>query len=368
MAAKPAAGNAQAQPPMTENPFFTESPLPFHLPPFDRIKDSDYVPAFERGMSDQLKEVEAIAANPDKPTFDNTIVAMERSGRLLGRVNVVFSNMKDANTDDEIERIDGVMAPKLAAQNDAIYLNSALWARVKAVYDQRAALGLDPESLRLLERYHRDFVRAGALLSEADKTRMKALNAELAGLQSDLQPEHPKREERVLRRRPRPRGARRPLGRGDRGPRGPGEVGEQAGAFVIALTNTTGQPPLASLENRTLRQRIMEASLFCGATGGPTTTRRPSERIAKVRAEQAALLGYESHAAYRVEDQMAQTVGEVDKLLAQLVPPAVAKAKPRGGRHAGLGRPGSRRLQAGVVGLGFLLGKGAEGPLRLRRI
>ena len=180
----PASGAAQGGSSTAENPFFTESTLPFHYPPFDKIKDSDYVPAFEKGMADQLREVEAIANNPERPTFENTIVALEKSGQLLGRVSSVFHNLNACNTDDEMQRIDSEMAPKLSAENDAIYLNSALFARIKALYDQRSNLGLDAESLFLLERYHRDFVRAGANLSDADKVKMRAVNAELASLQT----------------------------------------------------------------------------------------------------------------------------------------------------------------------------------------
>ena len=181
---KSAFGADQTASPMPDNPFFTESTLPFHFPRFDLIKDSDYAPAFERGMSDQLKEMDAIASNPDKPTFDNTIVAMEKSGRLLGRVAAVFDNLKDANTDDEIQKVDADMSPKRAAESDSIFLNAALFARVQAVYEQRASLGLDPESLRLVELYYRDFVRAGARLSDADKTHLRALNGEIASLQT----------------------------------------------------------------------------------------------------------------------------------------------------------------------------------------
>ena len=284
LAAKWASSAPQPETPMPDNPFFTESPLAFHLPPFDRIKDSDYVPGFERGMSDQLKEVEAIAANPDKPTFDNTIVAMERTGRLLTRVTAVFSNLKEANTDDEIERIDGAMAPKLSAHNDAIYLNPALFARVKALYDQRSALGLEPESLRLLERYQQDFVRAGALLSEADKTRMKALNAELASLQSACSQNilNEKNASSVVVR-----------DRTELAGLSDAEIADLAaaakaenkpGAYAIALHNTTGQPSLASLENRALRQRIMEASLARGSRGGAFDNQATIARIARVRA------------------------------------------------------------------------------------
>jgi peptidyl-dipeptidase Dcp len=177
---------ARADTPMTENPFFSASPLPYHFPPFDKITDADYEPAFARGMADQLREVEAITSNPDKPTFDDTIVAMERSGRILARVASVFDDLNGCNTDPRMQEIDTKMSPLRSAQNDAIYLNAALFARVSALYGERSGLGLDAESLRLLERYYSNFVRAGALLSEADKTRMKAMNAEVASLQTEF--------------------------------------------------------------------------------------------------------------------------------------------------------------------------------------
>jgi len=184
LATRLAVGAAENPASMADNPFYTASPLPFHYPPFDRITDADYRPAFERGMADQLKEDDAIANNPEKPTFDNTILAMERGGRILDRVSNVFSNLKDLEGDATLAALDKEMAPKLAAESDEIYLNPKLWARVKELYDARSTLGLDPESLRLLERYRRDFVRAGANLSDADKTRLKALNAEAATLEA----------------------------------------------------------------------------------------------------------------------------------------------------------------------------------------
>ena len=312
---------------MPENPFFTESPLPYHLPPFDRITDSDYMPAFERGMSDQLKEVETIASNPEKPTFDNTVVAMERSGRLLGRVSSVFFNLKDANTDDEMKKIESAVAPELSAHNDAIYLNAALFARIQALFEKRASLGLDPESLRLLERYHRDFVRAGALLSDADKTRLKAMNAELASLLATCGQNvlNEKNASSVV-----VHDRAELAGLSDAEIAGLAEDAKaenRPGEYVIRLMNTTGQPLLSSLQNRALRERILEASLARGSHGGPYDNQATIVRIARLRAEQAALLGYASHAAYRVEDQTARTVGAVDDLLSKLVPPSVAKAK-----------------------------------------
>jgi peptidyl-dipeptidase Dcp len=312
---------------MPENPFFTESPLPFHLPPFDRITDACYRPAFDRGMSDQLKEVEAIASSPDKPTFDNTIASMERSGRLLARVSLVFFNLKDANTDDEMKKIESDVAPLLAAHGDAIYLNGALFKRIEALYETRASLGLDPESLRLLERYHRDFVRAGARLSDPDKTRLKAMNSELASLlatcgQNVLNEKNASSV--VVHDRSELAGLTdSEIALLAEDAKDEGKPGE----YVIRIKNTTGQPLMSSLQNRALRQRIMETSLARGSHGGPFDNQATIIRIAKLRAEQAALLGYESHAAYRVEDQTARTVGAVDNILAQLVPAAVAKAR-----------------------------------------
>ena len=151
------------------NPFFSESTLPYHAPPFDKIKDSDYAPAIEEGMKNQLAEIEVIANSTEAPTFANTFEAMERSGALLTRVTKVFFNLTAANTSETLQKIKSDEAPKLAAHSDAIFLNAKLFARVKSLYDKRDALKLDPESRYLVERYYKTFVRAGALLSEADK-------------------------------------------------------------------------------------------------------------------------------------------------------------------------------------------------------
>jgi peptidyl-dipeptidase Dcp len=158
---------------LRDNPFLTESSLPYHIPPFDKIKDEHFVPAMEEGMREQQKEVELVANNSEKPTFDNTIVALERTGRLLDRAERTFSNLYACNTNPVLQKIDREMAPKLSAHRDAIHLNSKLFARIQELYDNRDKLGLDPESVYLLERYHKDFVRAGAKLSDADKEKLK---------------------------------------------------------------------------------------------------------------------------------------------------------------------------------------------------
>ena len=168
----------------TPNPLLEPSPLPFGYPAFDRVRDSHYAPAFSQGMAEHLREVEAIANNPSEPTFENTLVALERSGQLLGRVQRLFFNLVGAHGNDALRAVEKEMAPKLAAHSDAIRLNPALFARVDRLHARLDQLGLDPESRRLLDRTHRDFVRSGARLGETEKTRLKALNAEIATLQT----------------------------------------------------------------------------------------------------------------------------------------------------------------------------------------
>ncbi|MGB6429606.1 MAG: hypothetical protein WBF06_03400, partial [Candidatus Acidiferrales bacterium] len=160
------------------NPFYAPSALPFHAPPFDKIKDADYQPAMEAGMTQQLKEVQAIADDPAAPTFENTIVAFEKTGQLLNRVQLVFNGVTGANTDPALQKVQDIEAPKLAALQDAIFLNAKLFARVKAIYDERASLNLDPESLRLVEFDYLEFVKAGANLSDADKAKLEKLDEE----------------------------------------------------------------------------------------------------------------------------------------------------------------------------------------------
>ncbi|HMJ04824.1 MAG TPA: hypothetical protein VK474_01080, partial [Chthoniobacterales bacterium] len=190
-AAKPSSSPAKKPAPATatataasDNPLLPESALPYHLPPFDKIKNEHFGPAFTTALAEQLQEVDAIANSTEEPTFENTLVALERSGRTLERVDNVFSNLTGAHTNPELQKIETEMAPKLSAHRDAIRLNGKLFARIQSLYDRREQLGLDDESKYLLERYYKDFVRAGAKLSEADKEKMKAMNAELATLQT----------------------------------------------------------------------------------------------------------------------------------------------------------------------------------------
>jgi len=312
---------------LKNNPFATESALPYHYPSFDKIKDEHFVPAIEAGMREQLKEIEPITNNSEEPTFDNTIVALERTGRLLDRAQRTFSNLNACDTNPTRQEIDKEMAPKLSAHHDEIFLNSKLFARVQALYDKRDQLGLDSESAYLLERYYKDFVRAGAKLSDADKGNLKNLNAEVATLQSEF-------EQRLLKERNASSiavdGKEELAGLSNQqmaSLTAAAKTEHKEGKFVIQLQNTTGQPLLGSLQNRPLRERIMQASLSRNSKGGEFDTRNMVQRTAWIRAEKAKLLGYSNWAAYQLEDQTAHDVPTVNKLLAKLAPPAVDNAK-----------------------------------------
>jgi peptidyl-dipeptidase Dcp len=309
------------------NPLLTRSTLPFQYPRFDQLKDSHYAPAFEQGMAEQLKEVDAVAQNSAAPTFENTVVALERSGEVLTRVNNVFFNLAAAHTNPELQKIETDIAPRLAAHTDAILLEPRLFARIETLFKQRDALDLDPEGKRVLERYHRDFVRAGAKLSEPDKTRLKALNAEIAMLETDFSQKVLKEKNAgsvVVDSREELKG----LSEADisAAAEAAKEDGKE-GKFVLRLMNTTGQPTLSTLANRALREKIMRASLSRGSSGGEFDTRGLVARLVQLRADRAQLLGHANHAAYQLEEQTARNITTVNKLLAELATPAVANAR-----------------------------------------
>ncbi len=309
------------------NPLLKESSLQYHYPVFDQIKNEHFQPAIEAGMAAELKEVEKIASDSAKPTFENTIVAMEKSGELLNRAQRIFGNLNASNTNPTMQKIDKELSPKLAAHNDAIHLNGPLFARVQSLYEQREKLGLDEESKFLLERYYKDFVRAGAKLSDADKAKLKEMNAELATLQTKFAQnvlEEKNASSIVVDKKEELDGlSDNAIAAAAKAAKEEGKEGK----FVIRMMNTTSQPSLDSLKNRALRQRIMETSLARNSHGGEYDNRETVARIAKVRAERAALLGYASHAAYQLEDQTAKTVENVNNMLAKLAPPAVANAR-----------------------------------------
>ncbi len=309
------------------NPFFAVSSLQYAYPAFDQIRDEDFAPALERGMAEQLTEVTTIADNAEPATFENTVVAIERSGRVLDRTSSVFFNLVGADTNDTRQAIQADMAPKLSAHGDAIALNDKLFARITSLYDKRAELGLDPESLRLLERYHTDFVRAGAKLDATQKEQLKAMNSELATLQTTF-------SQNVLREVNASAvvfdTADELAGMSEAEIAAAGTAAKAAGKegkFLIALQNTSGQPPLTNLSNRASRQRILEASLKRGSQGGEFDNREVLAKVIKIRAERAQLLGYPSHAAYTLEDATAATPEAVNAMLGRLAPAAVANAR-----------------------------------------
>ena len=309
------------------NPFAKPSTLPFQYPAFDKIKNEDFAPAFEEGMRQQMQEIDAIAASRSAPTFDNTIVAMERSGLLLNRVSTVFSSLVGANTNDTLNALDKDLAPKLAAHSDKIRLNDKLYARIKTLYDKRDKLQLDAESTYLLERYHTDFVRAGAKLSAADKEKLKAYNGKIAALQTQF-------SQNVLKEANASAlvvDTRAELaGMSDKAIDVAALEAKKrglAGKFVIPVVNTTQQAPLSVLTNRATREKLLATSLARGSHGGDYDNRALVLELARARAERAALLGYPSHAAYMLEDQTAKTTGAVNSLLADFAKPAVNNAK-----------------------------------------
>jgi peptidyl-dipeptidase Dcp len=314
-------------PNMADNPLLTESSLPYHIPPFDKIKDEHFVPAIEAGMRDQLKEIEPIASSSEKTTFDNTIVALERTGQLLDRAQRTFSNLNACDTNPARQKIDKEMAPRLAAHRDEIFLNPKLFARVQELYSNRDNLGLDPESAYLLERYYKDFVRAGAKLSDTDKEKLKKINAELATLQTQFEQDVLKEKNASSVFVDRKEDLRGLSDNQMASLTAAAKAENKEGKFVIQMQNTTGQPLLGSLQNRLLRERIMQTSLARNSHGGEFDTRNIVMRTAQLRAEKAKLLGYANWAAYQLEDQTAHDVPTVNKLLSDLAPPAVANAK-----------------------------------------
>jgi peptidyl-dipeptidase Dcp len=309
------------------NPFFTPSPLPFNYPPFDRIRDEHFAPAFDAGMAAQLAEVRAIADNPAPPTFENTLVALEKSGQILERAQIVFFSLVAADTNDARNRLRSEYAPRFAAHDDAILLDEKLFARIEALYQRRHDLGLDAEAVRLIERRYSDFVRAGAKLSATGKERLKAINAELAALASQFNQNvldeanasavvvDDVRQLDGLTEAQVTAAAEEARSRG------------LVGKYVLTLVNTTGQPVNSQLTSRELRRRVHEASVSRGSRGGPYDNREIIARTMKLRAERAALLGYPDYASYGLEDQTARTPAAVNDMLRRLAPAAVANAR-----------------------------------------
>jgi peptidyl-dipeptidase Dcp len=329
IAVSSAAGQTATQKFGPDNPFYAASTLPFQAPPFDKIKDSDYQPALEAGMAEQIKEVEAIANNPAPPTFENTFVALEKTGQLFNRVMAVFNGVTGANTNPTLQQVQSDEAPKLAAHQDAIFLNSKLFARIKAVYDERASLNLDPESLRLVEYDYKEFVHAGAALSDADKAQLKKLNEEESTLSNDFiikllaatkAAAYSTTDQAALK------------GLNDAQVAAAAQAAQERKqqGWVIPLQNTTQQPDLTVLADRATRKALFEDSWTRAERGDANDTRSTIARIAQIRAEKAKLLGFPDYAAWTLTDQMAKTPEAALKFLNDLVPAATAKAASEG--------------------------------------
>jgi peptidyl-dipeptidase Dcp len=314
------------------NPFYAPSTLPFQAPPFDKIKDTDYEPAIEAGITQQREEIELIASNPAPPTFENTIVAMEKSGQLLNRVTMVLYGITQANTDPVLIQVQEVITPKLSAAQDAITLNSKLFTRIEKLYNDRTSLHLDAESMRLLEVDYQQFVKAGAKLSEADKSRLKKLNEEEAVLSNAF---NTKLLAATKAAAFATNDKTKLAGLSDAQIASAAEAARNRGqqGYVIPLQNTTQQPDLAFLSDRDTRKALFEDSWTrtergsaSGTGENANDTRATVARLAQVRAEKAALLGFPDYAAWNLQDQMAKTPQAALKFMNALVPPATAKA------------------------------------------
>ncbi|MEO8925835.1 MAG: M3 family metallopeptidase, partial [Caulobacteraceae bacterium] len=309
------------------NPLASVSPLPFEAPRFDQIKDTDFQPAIEAGMTQYRAEAQAIADNPAAPTFDNTITALEKAGQLLTRANNLFQNLTQSNTSDTLDKVNQDEAPRLQALNDAILLNPKLFARVKTLYDAREGLGLNDNQKFLVLRYYRRFVHAGAELPAPDKAKLADINGQIATLQAQYQ-------SRLLAAAN--AGAVVVADKAELDGLSDAEIAVAADAakaqkldrkWVIVLTNTTQQPILASLKNRALRTRVLAASEARGDAAGPTDLRDIIATLAQLRAQKAKLLGFPDYAAYVMVDQMAKNPEAARKLLTDLVPAATGKAR-----------------------------------------
>jgi peptidyl-dipeptidase Dcp len=309
------------------SPFAGASPLPYKAPQFDKLRDNDYQPAIEAGMVQDTADSEAIANNPAAPTFENTVVALEKAGRLLGDANLLFQNVLQANSSDLLQKVNNEEAPRLQAHNDNILLNPKLFARVKAVYEARETSGLTNDQKFLALRYYRKFVHSGAELSETDKAQLKDLNAQIASLQAQYQ-------EKLLAAAD--ANAVIVSDKAELAGLSDAEIAVASdaakarkldGKYVIALRNTTQQPILASLKNRALRERILKASEMRGDAPGPTDMRDLIATLAQLRAQKAKLLGFADFADYTLSEQMAKDSAAAKKLLTDLVPATTAKAQ-----------------------------------------
>jgi peptidyl-dipeptidase Dcp len=309
------------------NPFAQRSTLEYELPPFAQIKEEHYLPAFYEGCAEQLAEVQAILDTPGAATFENTIVALEKSGQYLMRMLLVFYNKSSSDTNDALDAIEEEIAPKLAAHQDSISLNPALFKRIKDLYEARESLGLNSEDAWLLERYYKDLIHAGAHLTDSQRARLKELNEELSSLETqfsknvladtnDLAVLVESLEE--LDGLSENEIAAAAAAAKDRG---------HDGKWLIGMVNFTGNPVLDSLTNRGLRKKIMEASLLKANRSNDNDNKPVLLKMVKLRAERAKLFGKETHAEHVIAVQTAEHPDNVHAMLRKIAPAAVRNAK-----------------------------------------
>jgi peptidyl-dipeptidase Dcp len=307
------------------NPFYAPSTLPFHAPPFDKIKDADYQPAIEAGMARELAEIQRIAEDAAAPTFENTFIALEKSGRLLNRALAAFRCVSEADTNPALQSAKTALAPKTAAHQDAIHFNKRLFDRIAQIYRTRATLKLDPESLRLVEVTYDEFVHAGANLSDPDKSELKKLNEEASTLSNEFSTKLLQATKNAAYTTSDP-AALAGLNDAQLSAAAQAARNRKAEGYVIPLQNTTQQPMLASLSDRAAREALFQNSWNRTERGDENDTRTIIARLAELRAQRAKLLGYSSHAAWKLEDQMAKTPQAALQFMDALVPVATARA------------------------------------------
>ncbi len=328
IAAATLAAPAQAQAP-DDGAFAQPSSLPLQAPDFARIKDSDFLPAITQGIARQQAEFDAIASNPAAATFENTIEALEKSGQMLTRAYYVFSALTSANTNDLLDKVDSETSPRIAALRDSMLLNETLFARVKTLYDSRAALNLNADQLQVLTLRYQDMVHNGALLKAADKTTLKELNGKLSSLQTEFGQKLTAgtREAALVVKS---RAALAGLSDDEIAAAAKAAADRQlpAGSYLIPLQNTTQQPALASLKNRATRQALFAKSWSRSEAGTASDTRPLIRQLAQLRAQKARLLGFRDYADFTLYDQMARTRATATGFLQQMIP-ALAAAQRR---------------------------------------
>ncbi|QES90106.1 M3 family metallopeptidase [Rhizosphaericola mali] len=316
---------------LKQNPLLTKSTLQYQAPEFDKIKNEDFKPAFDLYLKEAKSHIEKIANSKETPTFTNTIVALELSGTDLTRVMLIFSNLVSANTNDTLQKLDEEYAPIFTAYEDQIYLNTPLYQRIKTLYAKKEQLGLDKESLRLLDVYNQKFEIAGANLSEEKKAELKKVNGEIATLASVF-------NNKLL-------AARKAGGllvddKKELDGLSEDEIAAAAqdattaghpGKYLLALQNTTQQPLLQNLKNRATREKLYKASWTRAEKGDANDTRATLEKLAALRLKKAQLLGKPDFAAWALQDQMAKTPEAALKLLSEMAKPAVKKANEEAG-------------------------------------